>query len=285
MNRYGLTDDYLQTFTSYPLSEAQPWFNPFTPKFTKFNLKIDNEQYENNQTVRAPLVQNLDVYKIILKEDPKRFTQYGRGNLNSMLDAYRIKNPYNQSPLQKTDMKIATMFQLWEESKDIYKIALYCRQDAWICGTLLNSKNKITDFIESALITNTTVSDAIYKADGFRVSLSILAYAYKLNFAYMDMPGPFRHDSTEILGAKTFDKRTIIGGAVRNIAAGRHPFVIALDFASQYPSQKEGSNIDSSSCVDSDIIANPDKYNLKITKRIKINDMYGEREILHITAN
>jgi DNA polymerase elongation subunit (family B) len=287
MRRYGLTDEYLQTFTPYSLQNAPSWFSPFIPKFSKFALKIDNEPYENNQTVQAQLVCCTDVYKILLKEDPKRFTQYGRGNLNSMLDTYHIVSPYNGKPLQKTDMSIPQMFKFWEERTHIYEIALYCRQDAWICGTLLNARNKLTDFIETAIITNTSISDSIYKADGFRVSLSILAYAYSLKFAYMDIPSPFRHDtSKEIikkLGGKEFDKRTIIGGAVRNITAGRHPFVIALDFASQYPSQKEASNIDSSSCVDNDVVENPDKYDLEILSKTIVNDMYGKREIFIIS--
>jgi hypothetical protein len=102
----------------------------------------------------------------------------------------------------------------------------------------------------------------------------------------MDIAGPFRRETLmnkgKQLGGKTFDTRTIIGGQVRNILPGRHSFVMALDYASQYPSQKEASNIDSSSYVDPEIIENPDLFGLEIIKKIDINDMYGPREIYYI---
>jgi DNA polymerase elongation subunit (family B) len=297
IKRYSLTDSFTQVFSYYNLDllKNEFWFKQFIPKFCKFSLKIDNEPYENNQTMRSHIVQNLDVYKIILKDDPKRFTQYGRGNLDSMLEAYKVKNPYNDTPLSKTDMKITVMFDLWNKNAEIYKIALYCRQDAWICGTLLNTKSKITDFIENALMCNTQLSDSIYSADGFRVSMSILAYAYKLGYAHMDVSSPFRHTDTSIesktessaieqkkLGGKVYDKRTIIGGAVENRQAGRQIFVMALDFSSQYPSQKEASNVDASSFVDSIILADPEKYGLEIVNKIQITDMYGKRDIIYV---
>jgi DNA polymerase elongation subunit (family B) len=285
MKRHSLTEQFQQVFTYYDLDELKNeyWFKKFIPKFTKFSLKIDNEKYENNQTMRAHIVQNLDVYKIILKEDPKRFTQYGRGNLDSMLEAYKVKNPYNNSPLLKTDMKINTMFDLWRKNQEIYKIALYCRQDAWICGTLLNTKNKITDFIENALMCNTQLSDSIFSADGFRVTMTILAYSYKLGYTFMDVSGPFRHeDENKKLGGKQFDKRTIIGGAVENLQPGRNRFVVALDFSGQYPSQKEASNIDASAYIDEMVLMNPEKYGFEIKKKIEINDMYGKREIIYL---
>jgi DNA polymerase elongation subunit (family B) len=281
MKRYDLVENYLQLFNTYPMINTPGWFKPFTPNYTEFELKIDNKQYYNNRTVRSPFVLNLDTFKIFLKVDPKRFTQYGRGNLDTMLKAYSIKNPYSGKELQKTGLSITEMFNLWDHSREIYKIALYCRQDAWICGTLLNSKFKLIDYIESALISNILVSDAIYKADGFKVSMSILAYAYKSKYALMDMPGPFRKDNVDKkLGGKVFDKRQIIGGAVENIVAGRLPYVVALDFAGQYPSQKESSNIDSSSYIDRDVLVNPDRYGLEIVDQRTVYDCYGRHRII-----
>jgi hypothetical protein len=147
------------------------------------------------------------------------------------------------------------------------------------------TRNKLADFIESAIMSNTTVADSIYKADGLRVGNCILGYAYKLKYALMDIPGPFRSSSDKKLGGKTFDKRTIIGGAVDNRHAGRKRFVIALDFASQYPSQKQGSNIDGSARVDNMILQEPAKYGLTLYKEIKINDSYGERKVYVLKAS
>lgn len=83
MVKYDLDQQYLQCFTYYDISTEstlvfQNWFKPFIPQFKQFDLKIDNEQRHDNKSVKAWLVLNIDVYKLMLKEDPKRFTQYGK---------------------------------------------------------------------------------------------------------------------------------------------------------------------------------------------------------------
>ena len=263
------------------------WFKPFLPGLKQFDLKIDNEKRSDNNSVRSWLVLTVDVYKLMLKEDPKRFTQYGRGNLNTMLDVYDVKNPYTMQPLSKTGLTIAEMYKRWLANENIYSIALYCCQDAWICGTLLIKRSKLADLIEMSGISNTMFADSLYRADGTRVANSILAYAYNEKFALMDTPFELRDKVSKDknivqFGGKKFDRRTIVGGAVRNVHAGRQWFIVALDYASMYPSSKEGSNLDSSSRIDDDIINNPDRYNMKIVKKLPINDIYGNREVIYL---
>ena len=291
MTLHGIESDYLQCFTFYDLSgdvlPKQWWFKPFLPKFTNFELKIDGEQRKDNNSVRAWSVLNVDVYKLMLKEDAKRFTQYGRGNLDTMLAVYEIHNPYNHQPLSKTGLKIHEMYRRWVANENIYSIALYCCQDSWITGTLLIERAKLSDLIEMAIISCTMFSDSIYRADGVRVANCILSYAYDEHFALMDSPYKLRSDlkkdpSLPRLGGKTYDRRTIVGGQVRNIHAGRQWFVVALDFSAMYPSQKEASNIDSSSRIDDDIIRHPEKYNIDIVRKLNINDMYGQREVFYV---
>ena len=303
MKRHGLTKEYLQCFTYYDISsgdneemifsegsKTNSWFKPFMPVFRSFELKIDNEPYRENKTVRSWLVANVDVYKLMLKEDAKRFTQQGYGNLDTMLATYNVRNPFNNESLSKTGLKIHEMYRRWIEEDNLYSIALYCCQDAWITGTLLISRSKLADLIEMSGISNTLFNDSIYKADGVRVQNSILGYAYKEKFALMDTPFDGRQDAMEnedvlTMGGKEFDQRVIVGGQVRNIHAGKQEFVTAGDFSSMYPANKEASNIDSSSRVDEDIINHPEDYGLSIVQTVKINDMYGEREIYYIKKN
>ena len=288
MEKYKLHDSYLQTYSYYDLSEMKEefWFKPFTPKFTEdIAIKIDNNIDRKHKTVKSWSITTTDVYKLILKDDPKRFTQYGRGNLDSMLENYKVKNPYTGEQLAKTDMKIQEMFRLWKNNEEIYRIALYCRQDAWITGTLLINISKLSDLIELASFSHTTFSDSVFRADGVRVNNTILAYAYSENYALKDDPYKNRsklmkNETSDKLGCKIYDSRSIKGGAVKNLDPGRHSFVVALDLASAYPSAREASSIDSSSRIDEDMLNNPDKYGIKIIKKESITDMYGPRELI-----
>ena len=289
MKRYGLAERYLRCFTYYDTDELaqESWFKTFKPEFKQFELKIDGEQRADNASVRSPLVLTVDVRKLMLKEDPKRFTAYGRGNLDTMLDVYKVINPYTNQPLSKTGLKIHEMYDRWIKHYDIYSVAIYCCQDAWICGTLLVKRSKIADLIELAGISNTTFSDSIYRADGNRVANAILGYAYKENFAIMDTPYEKRkdvkHDKSVIqYGGKTFDHRTIVGGAVKLYHAGRQLFIVALDYSAMYPSMKESNNVDSSSRVDADVMEHPEKYGIKIVSHKVINEPTDEKDIYYI---
>ena len=121
-----------------------------------------------------------------------------------------------------------------------------------------------------------------------RVNNTIIAEAYSQGFALKDEKSEERTDIIDQkedlieLGGKKFDSRTIVGGAVKNLHPGINKFVVALDFSSMYPSQKEANMADSSSRVDDEILKDPERYGLKIVKRMGINDMYGDREVIYI---
>lgn len=285
---YGLTQAYLQCFCYYDIDELSSisWWRPFAPAFKdEIPLKIDNRMRKDNASVMSWNVLCTDVYKIMLKEDPKRFTQQGYGNLNTMLSVYKVVNPYNNEPLSKTDMEINEMFRRWKTGDGMYEVALYCRQDAWITGTLIIKRAKFGDMIELSTISYTSFRDSIFKADGMRVNNRIIAEAYSQGFALKDEKSDERMDIIENkediieLGGKKFDSRTIVGGAVKNLHPGLHHFVEASDFSSMYPSQKEANMADSSSRVDEEIIENPERYGLQLVKTQRIIDMYGDREI------
>ena len=287
---YNMTDRYLQCFSYYDLDELSDvqWYKQFAPAYKEgIVLKIDGKMRRDNATVQSWNVMNTDVYKIMLKEDAKRFTQQGYGNLNTMLNVYKVVNPFNNEPLSKTDMSINDMFRNWKAGTNIYEIALYCRQDAWISGTLIIKRSKFGDMIELANMSYTSLRDALFKADGMRVNMRIIAEAYSQGYALKDEKSDERMDMMEgkegiiELGGKHFDPRTIVGGAVRNLHPGLNKFVTALDFSSMYPSQKESNMADSSSRVSQDIINNPEKYGLKIVKDLVIEDMYGKRRIIY----
>ena len=133
--------------------------------------------------------------------------------------------------------------------------------------------------------------DSIFKADGIRVNNAIIAEAYSQGFAFKDEPSDERGDIIKgekdvvELGGKTFDSRTIVGGAVQNYHPGLHKYIVALDFSSMYPSQKEANMCDSSSRVDEDIILHPEKYGLKIKEWKKIEDMYETRDVVYIEVD
>lgn len=288
MNMYGLAQQYLRCFTYYDLDEIEKesWYKSFKPEFKQFEIKIDGELRQDNASVRSPLVLTVDVRKLMLKEDPKRFTMYGRGNLDTMLEVYKVVNPYTNQPLSKTGLHYEEMFNYWDESSHIYEIGIYCVQDSWICGTLLIKRMKISDLIELAGVSNTTMSDSLYRADGNRVQNCVLGYAYKDNFAFMDVPFEKRkerkHDKSIVqYGGKEYDHRTIVGGCVRCVHPGRQFFIVALDYSSAYPSFKEAANGDSSAFVDIDIIKHPEKYGLKIVAKKTINAEADEQDVYY----
>lgn len=286
--RYNLTGKLLQAYTSYDIIDLQNqrWFRDI-PVYQEFSLKIDGNKDGNNKSIRNGMIIPVDVYKMMLKEDAKRFSQYGRGNLDTMLAVYGIRNPFTDEPLSKTGMTYMEMFRRWEENDNIYSIALYCCQDAWICGTLLIKRAKLSDLIEMANITRTSMSDSIYKADSIRVANTLLYYAYQSKFAIMDTAYTKRKEAgkdpnTLQFGGKRYDRRTIVGGDVRNIHAGKSICVTAVDYNAMYPNFKISCNADSSSRVDPIIIEDPNRFGLDIVKTVKINDMFGVREIFYV---
>ena len=266
----------------------------------KFSIKIDGEMYNDNITWIGETKSFItDTYKIMLASNAKLYTQQGRGNLDTMLSVNNIKNPFNGNNLSKSGLSYSQMWYNWDNNKNIYDILLYCCQDAWICGTLLIKSCQLIDKIEMSTLSCTTISDSIFKAVTWRVKHLIEKYAWDNNFAVADSinnkqindkeTGKAEHVSradNHDLGYKQFDTRQIVGGEVKNIEHGRQSYIIALDFSAMYPSQKEGSNIDTSSMVPIDIINNPSKYGLEeYHDKLIIKDMYKEREIYYIKDN
>lgn len=284
IEKYKFEQQFLQVFSPYLLTDLKTAKQEhLKPTFKSFQIKLEGKyKASDHKTVRGPYVQVIDTYKMLLKADPKRFSQ--KGNLDTMLDVYHIKNPFNGQPLSKTGLTIKEMFDAWDNGTDIYRIAFYCLQDAWICGTLILERSQIIDKLAMATSTSTSFEDSIYLADGHRVSCLKDRYAYQNGFAIMDEAYRKRDDrikdsSIRGMGMKTFDTRTVIGGAVRNVHAYRATGVVAGDFSSMYPSQFRSSNIASSCRVDDAIIKHPEAFGLKLVDDIMITDMYGERKI------
>lgn len=255
--------------------------------FKPFSIKIDGEMYNDNYTWRGNITTIFtDTYKIILATDPKLYTQQGRGNLDTMLEVNDITNPFNEKALSKTGLTYDEMWNKWDNNEDIYDVLFYCTQDAWITGTLLIKKSQLIDKIEMSILTHTTICDSIYNAVTWRVKHLIENYAWRNNFAVCDTiisTSECSRSDYHKYGNKQFDTRTIVGGEVKSIVHGRQKYIIALDFASMYPSQKEGSNIDTSSNVDITILNNLEDYGLhKYHEDVEVEDMYNKRIIKYI---
>lgn len=323
-SNYELKDALLQAYSVYNIGKLTKYHKYIIPQFKKIELKIDGERDTNNQSIISQCCISVDVYKVLKKLDPKRFSAPGSGTLNKMLETYNIKDPFNnQLVAQKTGLTIEKMNEYWDSNEPckVYQVAKYCTQDAYITGTLLIEKSIILDYIEKAIASCTSVFNSFLHADGIRVNKVIISYAYKFGFAYMDTSPTERashgegneyetytNESAynivneiekeqenakkqklvhETLGMKVHDENKIVGGAVKSYFPGKHKFVIALDFSSMYPSQKEGSNIDSSTRIDEFIIHNPSKFNIEVS-HIEQFDFYAidkKRKFFYITRN
>ena len=258
---------------------------------SKFQIKIDGNEYNDNITwIGETKSFMVDVYKVMLANNPKLYTQQGRGNLDTMLAVNGIKNPFNGKDLSKSGLSYAKMWHNWDTNENIYDILLYCCQDAWICGTLLIKSCQLIDKIEMSSLSATTIPDSIFKAVTWRVKHVIERYAWANNFAVCDSIISKTSNGARVsradnhdLGNKYFDVRQIVGGEVKNVISGRQQYVIALDFSAMYPSQKEGSNIDTSSTIPDDVVNDPGAFGLKkYHDDVFINDMYKERRVMYL---
>ena len=262
--------------------EQSTKMSPLNTKYQILAVKLDNEMVrraDGYATWKNCFTIMHDTMFAALKEDPKRFSNRTRKNLDTMLEVYNINNPYNNSQLSKTGLSIIKMFDYWERSEHIYEIAKYCCQDAWITGTFAIKRNMYGDLIEMSNMTNTTTQDSVFRAVNIRVSNTIAKYAYDEGYALFDIPERDTRNRRiqSLMGNKYYDRRTLVGGMVKNKRNGREKFIVALDYSSMYPSQKEGSNVDTSSRVSSDIIEHPENYNLEIIDKYFLEDMYGPR--------
>lgn len=288
MNLYGKTlcDNLLQLFSWYNIDELRKsFYNKYLiPEFKDFAIKIDGEQYVDNHTWFGTSILSIDVYKIMLQSNAKLYTQQGRGTLDTMLNVNDVKNPFTGANLNKTGLSYVEMYQYWDENIKLYDIALYCCQDAWVAGTLLIKTSKLIDNIEMSKLTRTTVYDSFIKAVTHRIANIIANYAWRYKFAVMDKTER-NIENVKPLGGKTYDSRTIKGGEVRSVKPGKQIMVTALDYSAMYPSQKEASNIDTSSKIPNEIIEQPENYGLRINQKVEILDMYSKRNIYYMSKN
>lgn len=293
-------DEYLQVFSTYHIEQLKDKqeLSHLMPKYRPFALKLEGKvrRFKNeperieNAAVRAPIVQSLDVMKLLLKADPKRFSATWK--LDYMLATYHIKNPYTKGQLSKSGLTIDHMFELWDEGKDLYEIAFYCMQDAWICTTLIIERFNVVDKLAMSTITFTSFEDSVFRADGHRVSCLNAYFAAHNHFAYMDEGYEHRirkrdenwkldeADQLRGLGHKYFDPRKVMGGAVRCVHARRATGIVAADYSSMYPSQYRSGNVASSTRVDNEIIEHPERFGLEIVYETAIVDQFGPRKIV-----
>lgn len=278
MELYGIQNLMINAINFY--SQGNQSYMQY-PRYRVISPKMDGERMmkSNYATWTGGFSSFHDAMFAALKEDPKRFADRSRKSLVSMLDIYNIVSPYDGSRLSKTGLSIHNMFMYWKTNTNIHEIAKYCCQDAWITGTFAIKRNMLGDLVEMSNITYTTFQDSLLRAVGIRVSNTISWYAYHENFALFDSPDQdsrsYRLKSS--LGNKYYDRRTLIGGSVKNKRNGREKFIVALDFSSMYPSQKEGSNVDTSSRVDRYIIEHPEEFGLKLIHKYHLEDMYTNR--------
>lgn len=302
---------FIQLFTPYNLNEIESGDDALVikskmhlkPVFRSFPLKMEGKvANRDNRTMRATLVQSMDAYKILLKADAKRFSQDGR--LDTMLTFYNIKNPFTDQSLSKFKLdkieivdehgekhvetnNYQIMFHCWDHSQQLYQIAKYCCQDAWITGTLLIARAGILDKLAMAGTTFTSFEDSIFLADGHRVSCLNSHKGYMAGFSVMDSPDKQREDkrndpSIRALGEKYFCRCKLVGGAVRNVHAYRALAIVAGDYSAQYPNNWIANNIDSSARVPRYIIDHPEDFGLEIVHTVKINDTYGPRTVRYL---
>ena len=253
------------------------------PTFRGLNVKLDNViRKDNYKSFTNAFTQFHDCMYAQVKEDPKRFNNRASKKLTNMLQVYHIKSPYpnsDVSDLSKSGLTYQEMFKGWAEGNRTFEIAHYCLQDAWITGVFAIRRNMIGDLIEMATITHTQFSDSLLRANNVRVGNTLTYYAYLENFLLYDTTdsNARAYQLKSPMGGKYYDKRTIIGGAVKNLKNGRERFIVAVDFSSMYPSQKEGSNIDTSSRVNDIIINNPEAFGLELVEKYYQEDMYTNR--------
>ena len=289
LKQYKLDECFLSALSLYDYSTFNSKHCGDNPIFTPLQLKIDGEVQKNKDSQRMSWKDGItsfyDAMYCQYKEDTKRFNEGQSKKLENMLKVYAIKSPYEQDnandveSLAKSGLLYGEMFAYWQQHIQTFKIAHYCLQDAWITGVFAIRKNMISDKIEMGNITHTSFQDSIIRADNVRVGNTIIHYSYLEGFAIYDTPdtNSRAYRLQTIYSSKSYDKRVVIGGAVKNKRNGREPFIVAVDFSSMYPSQKEGSNTDTSSRVDSEVIEHPEEFGLKLIKKYYLEDMYTNR--------
>jgi len=176
MKRYGLNEQFLRCF-SYDS----------TAEFRKIDLKIDGIQQNDNLTIIGNKIFTIDVFKYMLKANPKLYTQQAKGNLNSMLSLNKIKSPWdNVSDIQKTGLTYSEMFSFWDGNVNIREIAYYCVNDALCAGLLLIKMGLLQDKIKLGETSCSSLYDSLYREVSEKVLTKIEEFGWKNRFCLSD---------------------------------------------------------------------------------------------------
>ena len=176
MKRYHLEKDFITLF-SYDN----------TAVYKEIDLKIDGIQQSANFTIIGNKIFVIDVYKYMLKANPKLYTQQAKGNLNSMLSLNKIKSPYdNISDVQKTGLTYQQMFTFWKSNINIRDIAYYCMNDAFCAGLLLIKMGLLQDKIKLGETSCSSFYDSLYKEVSEKVLTKIEEFGWKNRFCLSD---------------------------------------------------------------------------------------------------
>ena len=158
-----------------------------TAEYKEIDLKIDGIQQKANRTIIGNKIFVVDVYKYMLKANPKLYTQQAKGNLNSMLSLNKIKSPYdNKSDVQKTGLTYSQMFTYWKSNINIRDIAYYCMNDAFCAGLLLIKMGLIQDKIKLGETSCSSLFDSLYKEVSEKVLTKIEEFGWQNEFCLSD---------------------------------------------------------------------------------------------------
>jgi len=234
-------------------------------------FKMDNITRENLHRPLSTQRATIDTRLRLAKMRPKEFQE--AESLNVMLQWYRVIDPETGREMRKMDMPIQAMYDMWERNtpEGNHDIALYCVIDSKATYLLLYWINFFTEMFDLSTASYTTLLDSFHRADGKRVTQLLTRYMRQYSIAFCDEIPPKGYRPLQIPGK-------IGGGDVKSLAPGLRSCIISLDYKSEYPAQKEGSNVGSSSKVSPDVIAHPERYGLTIIKREEFADQYCSTE-------
>jgi DNA polymerase elongation subunit (family B) len=267
---HGAEQD-IKTLLSRYTETSQNWSSVDICSATK---KGDNIMRTGLIRFRTHQWSSFDIRLHIMFAFPKIFGE--KGKLSDMLLHFKVKEE-NGEQMGKNDLTIDKMYEYWRNKENLSEIYKYCVQDC-VCSHMLTRDLKaIVDGLQLAIISHTTLNDSFYKANGIRIVKATSRCAYKMGYACMDETPPDDY--------KREIKVKIKGGAVESAIPGHHIFIIALDYGGQYPAQKMGSNIDTSSKVPEIMIENPELFGLTIIEEKVVIDFYGRRSIYKFRSN
>jgi len=202
-----------------------------------------------------------------IKKQPKEFQT--AESLNVILRALDVRNPVSGKVMQKEEMPIDHMYDLWNENtlEGNHDVYWYCVVDAMASFLILKKISFFDDVFQMAATNTMPIVEAIHGADGAKVELSLTRCACKMNISFCNEVPP------KDLRAEMIDEK-IGGGDVKIFLPGKQGRIIALDFKSQYPAQKEGSGIGSSSKINPEMLHRPRAWGLVIARSEAMTDFY-----------